>query len=1103
MRTENLALAVASVIGWGGASMADVSEAVYWSCDEAGILPCAVTSLVQAAGAEHVQAKRTVGTPLFSAEVFPSPTRQISHGSRGAVVNPGNRSSLFFDGKSQVTASSAFKPAAFTVEAFIKVNAHHDYPLIIGKVRDPSKNSATWSLSVSGKKIRTRFDTYPEGAVWPPPKGFNQSFSTGVDVEDGKWHHVAFSYADQAVKMYVDYQPCGGVGTTAFPIMYSDGDLCIGDGAGEGPFNGWIDEVRITPKVLEPDEFLYAMPFGDLIRNEWLRQRGTNAVAAAAAWDEWARTDRILRRQSAEGQPAAAEHRTRLTALKKRLDAVTEKTAERLFADIRALKRECLLGDAQIDFKSIVCIDNPYVQGSEAYHEVRQRTENCASYGGRLLVIDGLGPDAPVRTLAPQDGTPAAFWRPDLSFDATRVLYCMKLTNEPAYHLYETGIDGSGARQITKGSYNDLDPIYLPDGNLVFSTSRCNQFLRCGDSKFRMFILARCDANGKNIYFISANNEADFTPALLPDGRILYTRWEYVDREVNRIQSLWTVNPDGTGATAYWGNQSHWPDMQVNGRPIPGTLRTLCHAPGHHAFYDGPLCVIDQTEGMNYPDGVYNLTPNIPWSEVGAGPADKPYQDDFCAPTCYKAFQTPFPIGKDLFLVSARAGQGYALSKEPGPSLFNLYLMDYDGNMELLYVGNHNIFHAQPVRPRKTPNTLTSNVKWPGKMLAADQKPEEGTVYSADVYEGTTIPRGMVKALRVMEISSIHYGDCAGWRSTMRESEPYRKIGAVPMQGWMLPGSPAISFVYDEGPKRILGTVPVETDGSVHFRLPAVRSVFFQLLDEKGRCLQTMRSFTHVMPGEIRGCVGCHETPRVAPPPPQSTPLAMQRKPSEPTPPAWGDSTVSFPRFVQPVLDKYCIACHAGSQPKAGLDLTHRSEPGTQISWPYVKLVFGNKPKRLESLPETTVAGPLFPYCAYPNPAWKVVTTDTVPPPMTAMSYKSKFIQIATGGKHHGVRVTPQEEARLVAWVDALCPYLGLEELLARPDLVPENYYKVGMYQNLTYAPRLATAPVVHKAFCQDGFESQDDRLPKDKNGNVQPSVYFEGMRLHYRIPQP
>ncbi len=1039
------------------------------------------------------------GKVAFSSDVVPSPTRQISHGSSGEVLNPNNRTSASFDGKSRLTASGAFKPAAFTVEAFIRVNVHHDYPLIVGKVRDPLRNSASWSLSVSGKKVRTRFDTYPEGEKWPCDKGFNQSFGSGVDVEDGKWHHVAFSYADQTVKMYVDYTPCGGIGKTAFPIVYSDGEICIGDGAGEGPFNGWIDEVRITPRVLEPDEFLYAMPYGDLIRNEWRLQRGTNMIVAAAAWAEWVRAERILRRQTAEAQTQAAERHVKLSALKKGLDEVTEKTAESLYLDVRALKRECLLGDMQLDFKSVLCIDNPYVQGSEAYHEIRNRTENCASYGGRLLVLDGLGPDAPVRALAPQPNASAAFWRPDLSYDAARVLFCMKLTNEPAYHLYETGVDGTGTRQITKGDYNDLDPIYTPEGGIVFSTSRCNQFLRCGDSKFRMFILARCDREGKNIYFISANNEADFTPAMLPDGRILYTRWEYVDREVNRLQSLWTVNPDGTGASAFWGNQSFWPDMQLNARPIPGSSRVLLHAPGHHAIYDGPLAVIDQTEGMNYPDGVYNLTPHLPWAEVGNGPQDKAYNADFAAPNCYRAFQTPFPVSKDLFLVSARRGESNVLGRDPAPGKFALYLMDYDGNMELLYAGEHNILHAQPVRPRPLPHTMTSTVKWPGKMTRPDQKPEDGLLYTADVYEGTTIPRGLAKALRVMEITSVTYSDCAGWRSSMRETEPYRKAGAVPMSAAQLPGSPAMSFVYDEGVKRILGTVPVEADGSAYFKIPAVRSVFFQLLDGQGRCLQTMRSFTHNMPGEIRGCVGCHETQRVTPPP--ASTLAMRRSPSVIEPPPWQDETVSFPRFVQPVLDAYCIRCHGRENPKAGLDFTHRAEPGRTVSWPYVLLVFGKEPKTLADAVNKTIAAPLFPYHAYPNPNWKVVSQDTVVPPMTALSYKSKLIQFATSGKHHDVKVTPLEEARLVAWVDALCPYLGLEELLVRPDMSCETYYTVDMYKGLSYPALLANAPVVHKAFCQDDFESQASRLPKDKDGKVQPSVYFEGNKMRYRIP--
>ena len=835
-------------------------------------------------------------------------------------------------------------------------------------------------------------------------------------------------------------------------------------------------------------ERLSADAAAQLIKEEWAAQRGGTDVALACA-DELRRVERILARL---GGPADA--RAELDALNAQMPN------EALYLKIRALKRRLMFSDPQITFSSLLLIDNPYTHGSECLHQARHRTENTATLGGRLLVVEGLSPDAPVRKLAPSGGR-GAFMRPDLSFDAKRVLFCMRPESDPTYHLYEINVDGSGLRQITKGLYNDLDPIYTPDGGIVFSTSRCNQYLRCGDSKFRMFVLARCGADGRDVYFISANNEADYTPVLMPDGRLLFTRWEYVDREVNRVQSLWTMNPDGTGLSAYWGNQSYWPDMQVNARPRPGTLQVVCDTPGHHHMYDGALAVVDAAKGMNYPDGVYSLTPSVPWAEVGRGPQDVPYQAMFTAPPCYKAFQTAFPFSRDLLLVSARRGTNFTLADDKDPGWFRLFLMDYDGNMELVYAGAHNVFYAQPLQARETPPIINSTVKWPGKMTSPAQEPEWGTVYSADVYEGTTIPRGMAKAVRVMEVDPVVFGDCFGRRTTMDQSEPYRKAGAYPTQGWMIPGSPAMSLVYDEGVKRVIGTVPVEADGSVHFAIPPVRPVFFQLLDAQGRCLQTMRSITHVMPGEVRGCVGCHET-QILPPAQQRDSLAMRRPPSKPAPAAWGDETIGFDRFVQNVLDKHCVTCHGGEKPAADMDFTKRYEGNSQISWPYVLMVFGKNPKTPDDYPKTTIAGPLFPYYVYPNPDWKVPTRDTVPPPMTAMSYKSRLIANATSGKHNKVKVTPGEEARLVAWVDALCPYIGEEEILQRDAPDAAAYLRHPNYAGLTHAPLMRTAPRIHRAFCQDGFESQDARLPKDADGTILPSVYYEGNKRMFRLAQ-
>jgi len=884
-------------------------------------------------------------------------------------------------------------------------------------------------------------------------------------------------------------------------VTYADGEkfqASASFAAKKQGAGGWFYEMIAQPKavtvakktpavkpspLIGPESFpeppTVALPAADaekLIVQDWLAQRGTKPWAQACR-EELARIERILQRRN--------------------LAAPTKLAAgddEQAYLELRRVKRELLLGDPAIDFSRIVCIDNPYVHGSEAIHEVRHRNEDTATMGGRLLVLDGLRPDAAVRKLAPQ-GAPAAFWRPDVSFDSRKILFCMKSADQPAYHLYEVGVDGSGWRQITDGDYNDLDPIYAPDGGIIFTTSRCNHYLRCGGSKFRMFILARCDYDGKNIYFISANNEVDYLPSFLPDGRLIYTRWEYVDKEVLRIQSLWTVNPDGTGLNVFWGNQSHWPDMLLNARAIPGTTKVIFNACGHHDAYAGPLGIIAPSEGMNYPDGLYNLTPHVPWAEVGNGPADKPYNPDFSAPTCYGAFHTPFPISKDLLLVSARIGKPLPTGRNPDLTYFQLYLMDYDGNMELLYKGAFNVLHAQPIRPRPLPRVIPSSVRWPGKMVRADQTPEPGVLFSADVYEGSGIPRGLAKSLRILEVESQTW--CDGKRSTGAEAELYRSKGAFPK--YTLAGETPTSFVMDDTTKRILGTVPVEPDGSVHFKVPPVRSVYFQLLDEKGRCLQTMRSFTHVMPGEKRGCVGCHQTRGVTPD--VKPALALSRPPSEITPPPWGDETVSFPRFVQPVLDKHCVRCHGGKEPKAGLDLTHRTEPGTLFSWPYVLLVFGMDPKTIADLPYTSIAGPIFPYHVYPNPEVKLPTADTVVPPMTAMSYRSRLIQKATSGKHHDVRVSPEEEARLVAWVDALCPYLGLEEILAQPDMDPQDYFAQSVYKGLSYSAKMRTAPFVHKAFCQDDFKTQSDRQPRDAAGNPLPSLEVKNGKRIYRIP--
>lgn len=836
----------------------------------------------------------------------------------------------------------------------------------------------------------------------------------------------------------------------------------------------------------------------DMILSEWEFQRGDKSYEEAVK-EEFLRTHRILLQQKGLLANDAFDQRlSQLVELENKVRNSSFEVSRDDYLAIRTLKRTIILNAPDIDFTEILCVDNPYTKEPEFTHEVRTRTENTAVFGGSLLVIEGLTPNANIRRLAPEVGQSAAFWRPDLSFDGKKVLYSMRDSLQKTYCLYEIGVDGSEYRQVTHSDYNDFDPLYSPDGNIIFTTSRGNQYLRCGGAGYRVTTLARCDMNGDNIYFISSNVDADLTPAFLPDGRILYTRWEYIDKSVFRVQSLWTVHPDGTNVSSYWGNQSTWPDMLVNARMIPNTQKVVFCGAGHHDIYGGPLGIVNYSEGTNYPDGLYNLTSHIPWAEVGCGPEDYPYNQEFVAPSCYKAFQSPYPISEKLMLVSARRGTAFDTRRDKELPYFDLYLMDFDGNMELIYKGNYNIFHAQPVRSRTPPRIIPSSVKWPGKMVNASHKAEWGTLYSANVYEDSGIPIGMAKYLRILEVEPQTYSD--GLHTQYEEKKTFMDEGAFPdYHGY---GETVVSLLMDDATKRIWGTVPVEEDGSVNFKVPPVRGIYFQLLDEKGRALQTMRSSTHAMPGEVRGCYGCHATKIQTP---KATPraIALKRTPSEITPPSWGDSTVSFARFVQPVLDRNCIQCHGGQNPKGNLDLTHRTTPNTLITWPYVSLVFGDKPKSMEEWTEKTIAGCIIPYHVYPNEEVKYPTQETVIPPMTTLSYRSKLIEIATSGKHHNVKVTPEEEARLIAWVDALCPMLGLEEIMEQPDMSEEEFVKQRNYNvGLSFSPRMRTAPFIHKEFMQDDFKTQDDRLAKDKEGNELPAFILKNGKREYLLPK-
>ena len=726
---------------------------------------------------------------------------------------------------------------------------------------------------------------------------------------------------------------------------------------------------------------------------------------------------RIKRRQGWE-----YDFSKELAELKKLESQVGEVNDEQLYFAVRRIKRRIMFSDPVIDFDSVLFVDIPFPGGSEWPHETRHRLGYMAVPGGRLLTLKGLGPGGHLTKLMPQAPLHGTFWRPDLSFDAGRVLFCFHPANEKNFHLYEINIDGTGLRQITDGIYDDVDPIYLPDGeHIIFPSTRGHNYVRCMPPT-NSFSLTRCDLDGGDMYIISRNIEPDYLPSLLDDGRVIYTRWEYTDKPLWRAQSLWTMNPDGTGASTYWGNQSVWPDLLKDARQIPDSKRVMFTGSAHHDWFSGSTGIVDTRKGLNFPGGLTKVTAELAWPESGNGPVDPVESKHYHNSGKHSAYQNPYPLSEELFLVSAnRAGK------------FILYLMDILGNKEFIYEGEHNIFHAIPIRPRFKPPVIPDNVKWP----TADERynPADGVIFSNNIYHNAPQKiRGKAKYLRILTMDAKTY---SYWYK-----RPYASTG------------PVVSMVMSEGVKRILGTVPIEADGSVHFKAPSGKGLYFQLLDYKFRALQTMRSISGVMPGETRGCLGCHEMHSVTPAA-KGRAIALDREPSRIVRPPWGDESVSYMRFVQPVLDKYCGECHQGQgKARKKFDLTFRGEG--LFKEPYVTLIGNPTWGAAYNPPKNPPAGfgiadtLLVEAYDQRDPA-----AYTTPEPMTKLSYKSRLVKMASSGEHYDVKVDEVSRRKLIAWVDTMCPYRGDEEVRQIDD---PRFQGIDW---LAIRPQIKNAPVV------------------------------------------
>jgi len=531
-----------------------------------------------------------------------------------------------------------------------------------------------------------------------------------------------------------------------------------------------------------------------------------------------------------------------------------------------------------------------------------------------------------------------------------------------SYHIYEVNVDGTGLRQVTFGPKNDCEPFYLPDGRIGFTSDRSEHYVMCGSNIHAPNLFA-VNPDGSGLTQLSHNVFNDFNPSILPDGRIIYDRWEYNERSVTSLHDLFTMRPDGSMVAPYYGNATIRPNVIMFPRAVPGSTKVTALFTGHHGQTHGPIGLLDVRKGADGDEPITILTPGVPTIGEKIQDSRRGWHSD------------PWPLSEDIYLCS------YTPTVQPWlERSWALYVGDRGGKLALLY-RDPAISCAEPVplvarpRPHRLPPVESVGGAFAPRAAqsSAAQAESDATLVLMDAYEGLPgVPRGEAKFLRILEDvprKGVHEG------------------GVI-----CTSGTPIYTV------KRIFGTVPIEADGSAHFAVPADRNVYFEVLDARHREIQRMRSVVCLKPGERRTCIGCHE-PRTAAPPNRLA-SATWREPSRPAPLPWGDKVFSFLRDVQPLLNAKCIQCHTHDRAANAViltdDLTDQFTVGYQ-----------------ELLPYLSVANAMrwdHPDDVYPRP------------PYTYGSKVSRLTQILEAG-HHNVKLRDDDWQRLFAWIDANAVY--------------------------------------------------------------------------------
>lgn len=647
--------------------------------------------------------------------------------------------------------------------------------------------------------------------------------------------------------------------------------------------------------------------------------------------------------------------------------------------------------------------------------------------------------ERPVVTAAQLPGGQGFIGKISLSFDARKILFDFRQDPRSGFRIWEVQTDGAGLRQVSTAPADEADkaarwrpgwhtddihPNYLQDGDIIFSSTRNEHTVLCGGSSHLVAPgLHRMRPDGTHVESLTNSPVSELCPLVLDDGRVMYHRWEYIDKGARVAKTVWAMNPDGSRPQELYGVADDTTTIYMYPQPLPGSDRRFvcvgtCHFPQGGCL--GAIMLVDYGRGMrergpdpdqpDYIQGdgrypVVNITPEVfieRRTEAGwhFRTADGRYVHDKEGRSGH-LFTHPYPVSDHQFLVSykVRAADHY----KDVPNAYAIYLIDLDGNRRPVYADEQlSCWHPLPLRPRPVPPKMDA----PRDAEFAARG--EAVCVLTNVYQGMEgIRPGEVKWLRINEALPRLWSTGRRWQPSL--SSAAWKAALWPRVQW--------------------GVVPVEEDGSAHFVVPAGRSIFFQALDENFRELQRERTYVNYAPGEVRSCTGCHgDSNRTASAERYGMPQALSRAPSVPQPQPCdlaengGDGragqVIHYPADIQPIFDEKCVECHGAKQPAGGLRLTGEVTKFYNTSY--------------EALATKELAGPIIAEFHSFLHGDQGNYNGAYLPPRSLGCPKSVLIEVLTQPAHpknatddHSKMLTSTELMVLSRWVDSNYQFYG------------------------------------------------------------------------------